>query len=211
MSRFKFKYSTWVIVVAIVGLVGGAGFGGFRAWSDELFPGEEPAQTQAAGGGQFAAGGQAGRQGAGGQTAQQGAGGQAGQGAGAATTGGATAGASQGAGAGGAGAGRQGGGGGTLGAVESLAGDTLTVTTQSGAVTVQLSEQTTIQKRTPGSRETTPGTRADLTAGTRVMVQGTAGEDGTVTAQTIQVLPAGAGGGQRGGGQRGGGGGGGGG
>ena len=208
MSRFKFKYSTWVIVVAIVGLVGGAGFGGFRAWSDELFPGEEPAQTQAAGA-RAAAGGQAGQQGAGGQTAQQGAGGQAGQGAGAATTGGATAGASQGAGAGGAGAGRQGGGGGTLGAVESLAGDTLTVTTQSGAVTVQLSEQTTIQKRTPGSRETTPGTRADLTAGTRVMVQGTAGEDGTVTAQTIQVLPAGAGGqGRRGqgGGQGGGGG-----
>ena len=76
-----------------------------------------------------------------------------------------------------------------LGTVESLTGDTLTVTAQSGAVTVQLSEQTTIQKRTPGSRETTPGTRADLTAGTRVMVQGPAGEDGTVTAQTIQVLP----------------------
>ena len=44
------------------------------------------------------------------------------------------------------------------------------------------------------------------------MVQGSAGEDGVVAAQTIQVLPAGAGGGQRGGqrggGQRGGGGGG---
>ena len=136
------------------------------------------------------------------QGRQQGTGGQAGQGAGAATTGGATTGARQG-GAGGAGG--QAGGGRTVGTVESLAGDTLTVTAQSGAVKVQLSEQTTIQKRTQGSRETTPGSRADLTAGTRVMVQGPAGEDGTVTAQTVQVLPAGAGGGQRGGGQRGGG------
>ena len=203
MARFKFKYRTWVITIAIIGLVGGAGFGAFRTWEAELFPGEEPAaQPQAAGGGQFAAAGQGGQQGAGVQTAQQGAGGQAGQGAGAAA-GARQGGARQGAGAG---AGRQGGGGGTLGAVESLTGDTLTVTTQSGAVTVQLSEQTNIQKRTAGSQETTPGTRADLTAGTRVMVQGPAGEDGTVTAQTIQVLPAGAGGGQRGeGGQRGGG------
>ena len=204
MPRFKFKYSTWVIIVAIVGLVGGAGFGAVRTWEAELFGGEEPAaQTQAqTGGGQFAAG-QAGQRGAGGQTAQQSSGGQAGQGAGAATTGGAAAGARQ---AGAAGAS----GGGTLGTVESLTGDTLTVTAQSGAVKIQLSEQTTIQKRTAGSRETTPGSRADLTAGTRVMVQGPAGEDGTVTAQTIQVLPAGAEGGQRGGGQRGGGGGGGG-
>lgn len=204
MSRFKFKYRTWVITIAIIGLVGGAAFGAVQTWSAELFPGEEPvAQTQAqTGGGQFAAG----------QAGQQGAAGQAGQGAGASTTGGgqfAAAGAGAGAGAqpggGTGGAGGRPGGGGTLGTVESLAGDTLTVTTQGGAVTVQLSEQTTIQKRTPGSRETTPGTRADLTAGTRVMVQGPAGEDGTVTAQTIQVLPAGAGGGQRGGGQRGGG------
>ena len=209
MRRFKFKYRTWVTIAAIIGLVGGAGFGAFRTWSAELFPGDEPAaQTQAAGaraaagGGQFAAAGQGGQRSAGGQTAQQGAGGQAGQGTGAATTGGAAAGAGQ--GGAGRGAGGQAGGGRTVGAVESLTGDTLTVTTQNGAVKVQLSEQTTIQKRTPGSRETTPGTRADLTAGTRVMVQGPAGEDGTVTAQTIQVLPAGAGG-QRGGGQRGGG------
>ena len=105
MPRFKFKYRTWVTIVAIIGLIGGAGFGALRTWEAELFGGEEPAaQTQAAGaraaagGGQFAAGGQAGQRGTGGQTAQQGAGGQAGQGAGAATTGGAAAGARQGGG-----------------------------------------------------------------------------------------------------------------
>ena len=208
MPRIKFKYSTWVIIVAVLGLAIGASGSALRTWSAELFPGEEPAAQTQAGGARGAASGQAGQRGTGGQAAQQGTGGQAGQGAGAATTGGgATTGARQG-GAGGAGG--QAGGGRTVGTVESLAGDTLTVTAQSGAVKVQLSEQTTIQKRTQGSRETTPGSRADLTAGTRVMVQGPAGEDGTVTAQTVQVLPAGAGGGQRGGGQRGGGGGGGG-
>ena len=178
MPRIKFKYSTWVIIVAVLGLAIGASGSALRTWSAELFPGEEPAAQTQAGGARGAASGQAGQRGTGGQAAQQGTGGQAG-------------------------------GGRTVGTVESLAGDTLTVTAQSGAVKVQLSEQTAIQKRTQGSRETTPGSREDLTAGTRVMVQGPAGEDGTVTAQTIQVLPAGAGGGQRGGGQRGGGGGGG--
>ena len=62
MPRFKFKYRTWVTIVAIIGLIGGAGFGALRTWEVELFPGDEPAaQTQAAGaraaagGGQFAA------------------------------------------------------------------------------------------------------------------------------------------------------------
>ena len=66
MPRFKFKYRTWVTIVAIIGLIGGAGFGALRTWEAELFGGEEPAaQTQAAGaraaagGGQFAAGSQA--------------------------------------------------------------------------------------------------------------------------------------------------------
>ncbi len=197
MSRFKFKYRTWVIIIAIFGLGCGASFAAVRTWSAELFPDQEPAaQTQAGG----AAGARS-------QAAQQGAGGQAGQGAGAvATGGGATAGARQAGAAGAGGAGGQAGGGrGTVGTVESLAGDTLTVTTQAGSVKAQLSEQTTIQKRTAGSRDTTPGSREDLTAGTQVLVQGPVGEDGTITAQTIQVLPAGAGAGGRGGGQRGGG------
>ncbi len=192
MARFKLKYRTWIIIFSIIGLVGGASFAAVNTWSAELFPDQESA-AQAQPGGPAA-------QRPSGQFAAAGAGGQAGQGTGAAATG---AGARQ---AGVAGAAGQAGGGGTVGTVESLAGDTLTVTTQSGgSVKAQLSEQTTIQKRTPGSRETTPGSRADLTAGTRVMVQGPAGEDGTVTAQTIQVLPAGAGGQGRGG-QRGGGG-----
>ena len=115
MPRFKFKYSTWVIIVAVLGLALGASGAALRTYSAELFPGEEPAaQTQAAGargtagGGQFAAAGQAGQRGTGGQAAQQ-------------STGGAPAGARQGGGAGG-----QAGGGRTLGTVESLAGDTLT-------------------------------------------------------------------------------------
>ena len=114
----RFKYSTWVIIVTVFGLVCGASFAAVRTWSAELFPGEEPAVQTQAGGGQFAAGG------AGGQAAQRGTGGQAGQGAGA-TTGARQAGAA-------GGAGGQAGGGRTVGTVESLAGDTLTVTTQSG-------------------------------------------------------------------------------
>ena len=89
--------------------------------------------------------------------------------------------------------GRGGFGDGTVGVIAQVASDALTLTTPGGAVTVHLSEQTTIEQRTAGSQELTAGSRADLQPEARVLVQGTTAADGTISATGIQVLPAGAG------------------
>ena len=194
------SYRRLLILVAIFGLGWGASFAAGLAWSARLLPGQEPAATQPAATQpqrQLTGGAAAGRSAAPAQAANAAAG------AAGTAPGGPR---QQGAGGAGGRAGFGGGpGGGTFGTVEGLEGDTLTLTTQSGAVKVNLSEQTSIQKRTPGSREPAAGSREDLQNGAQVMVQGVAGEDGTITASSIQVLPAGGfgGAGQRGSGQQG--------
>lgn len=69
------------------------------------------------------------------------------------------------------------------GSVVSVEGDLATVTTQQGEVKVRLSEAK-IQK-------TVEGTTDDLKAGQRVMVSGQQGSDGSYTASSVQILPAG--------------------
>lgn len=76
--------------------------------------------------------------------------------------------------------------GGTIGTVDSLNGDTLTIRGQDGTpTTVKLDSKTTIHK-------TVDGTTADLTPGTNVFVTGNKAADGTVTASQISITPAGA-------------------
>lgn len=71
------------------------------------------------------------------------------------------------------------------GTVESLAGGALTVTTAPGASTkVTVGEKTTVQKNVAA-------TIGDLKPGDRVVVMGQRGNDGSLTASAIQVLPAG--------------------
>jgi len=194
----RFKYSTWIILIAIFGLGWGASFAAGLAWSSRILPDEEsaaPARSSAWTG----AGASSGRPPAGAasrsQAAQVGSGVPSRQGAGAssAPSGASPAGARQASAARAGSAARNSMGRGVFGTIQTVAGDTLTVTGQSGPVKVKLSEKTAVQKRTAGSRETTPGSRQDLKAGVRVTVQGPAGDDGTINAQTIQVLPAGTG------------------
>jgi hypothetical protein len=98
-------------------------------------------------------------------------------------------------GAGGAGAtggtGGTGGGGfggfarGTAGQVTAISGNTLTITTAAGQqVKVQLSDTTTITK-------TVQGSRTDLQQGATVTVAGQRAADGSVTATSVTILPAG--------------------
>ena len=74
-------------------------------------------------------------------------------------------------------------GGGTFGQLKSVNGNTLTVTTQNGDVTVDLSANTQIEK-------TTAGTAADLQAGQQLVVRGQRDSSGTVTAETVQITTA---------------------
>jgi hypothetical protein len=71
-------------------------------------------------------------------------------------------------------------GGGTFGQLKSVNGNTLTVTTQNGDVTVDLTAATQIEK-------TTAGTPADLQAGQQLIVRGQSDSSGTVTAQSVQI------------------------
>jgi hypothetical protein len=71
-------------------------------------------------------------------------------------------------------------GGGTFGQLKSVNGNTLTVTTQNGDVTVDLTATTQIEK-------TTAGTPADLQAGQQLVVRGQRDSSGTVTAETVQI------------------------
>jgi ABC-type Fe3+-hydroxamate transport system substrate-binding protein len=95
-------------------------------------------------------------------------------------------GAGAGAGAGGAGAGGGGfGGRGTIGTVSSLNGSTLTLKdAQGNSVTVNLQPTTTVTK-------TVAGSTGDLTQGVTVTVAGQRTADGTVTATSVTIVPAG--------------------
>ena len=92
---------------------------------------------------------------------------------------------------------RFGGPGGLTGTIENIEGNTLTINTPQGPLQAAVTTDTTIQK----TIEVTP---AELTEGMRVTVTGARGEDGTVQASLIFVVPEGAegfgGGGFRGGG-----------
>jgi hypothetical protein len=90
---------------------------------------------------------------------------------------------------GGTGGGGQGRGAGITGVIKSMDGDTLTVTIGQRDVQVSLSDKTQIER-------TASGTRADLTAGTRVLVTpdsggGTNGGTGnSFNAVSVLILPA---------------------
>jgi hypothetical protein len=71
-------------------------------------------------------------------------------------------------------------GGGAFGQLKSVNGNTLTVSTQNGDVTVNLTANTQIEK-------TTAGTAADLQAGDQLVVRGQRDSSGTVTAETVQI------------------------
>jgi hypothetical protein len=80
------------------------------------------------------------------------------------------------------------------GQVKSIDGNTVQLSTAQSVVTVQLTNQTQIQKMGAG-------TVSDIQAGQRITVQGTRAADGTMTAQSIQIggnRPFGGGGGQGG-------------
>jgi hypothetical protein len=73
---------------------------------------------------------------------------------------------------------------GTVGTVDHVDGTTIYVKTQDGKVVkVSTSDTTKVEL----SKE---GAVADLAAGNQVVVQGTAGDDGTVAAQTVTQRPA---------------------
>jgi hypothetical protein len=76
-------------------------------------------------------------------------------------------------------------GGGVFGQLKSVNGNTLTVTTQNGDETVDLTANTQIEK-------TTVGTTADLKAGEQVVVRGQRDSSGTVTAESVQITTGGA-------------------
>ena len=93
---------------------------------------------------------------------------------------------------------RLGGGGGLTGTIEKVEGNTVTVNTSQGSLLATVGDETTIQK-------TVEVAIAELVEGERVRVVGQRAEDGTVQANSILVVPEGAGG-DGGGGFRGGGG-----
>ena len=95
---------------------------------------------------------------------------------------------------GGAGGGFAGGaGGGVFGTVKSISGNTLQISTPQNVTTVNLSDATIVMK-------TITGTVSDITVGETVTVRGQRDSSGNVTAEQIQLLPAGTTFGGRGGG-----------
>lgn len=73
----------------------------------------------------------------------------------------------------------------TFGEIESIDGNTLTLTTQAGGtVMVQVTDTTLIEKN--ASVEI-----SDLIAGDTVIVSGSDNSDGSITARSVQVAPAG--------------------
>ena len=92
-------------------------------------------------------------------------------------------------------------GGGLTGTIQQLDGSALTVTTSQGEAQVTVAGSTTIHQVVPATGE-------DLSAGETVRVIGQRGDDGTIEAQSIIIIPEGAAnlfsaGGRRGEGQRG--------
>ena len=79
----------------------------------------------------------------------------------------------------------RGGRGGVGGAIESIDGNTLTITTPRGPVTVNTYEETTVRKIVDGTIE-------DLTQGVQIRVTGARDEEGTVKATSITLMPEGA-------------------
>ena len=71
------------------------------------------------------------------------------------------------------------------GAIESIDGNTLTITTPRGPVTVNTYEETTVRKIVDGTME-------DLTQGVQIRVTGARDEEGTVKATSITRVPEGA-------------------
>lgn len=77
--------------------------------------------------------------------------------------------------------GPRGGGGATFGTVESVNGDTITLTDQQGNTkTITLTSSTTITK-------TTTGAPSDITTGQTIVVRGTANSDGSTTATNVAI------------------------
>jgi hypothetical protein len=81
---------------------------------------------------------------------------------------------------------RGGAGGFTTGQILSVSGTSMTIQQQNGSSSeiVILSPSTQVLK-------TTTGSATDLTAGTNVVVTGTPNSDGSLTAQSVQIRPAG--------------------
>jgi hypothetical protein len=76
-------------------------------------------------------------------------------------------------------------GGGTFGTIEQIGDGTLTIKDQSGKETqVKVSDTTLIEKNASVKL-------SDLAAGETVIVSGSQGTDGTITARSVQVAPAG--------------------
>ena len=73
----------------------------------------------------------------------------------------------------------------TFGEIESIDGNTLTLTTQAGgAMTVLVTDTTLIEKNASVAV-------SDLVAGDTVIVSGSDNDDGSITARSVQVAPAG--------------------
>lgn len=73
----------------------------------------------------------------------------------------------------------------TFGEIESIEGNTLTLTTQAGGtMTVQVTDTTLIEKNASVAV-------SDLVAGDTVIVSGSDNDDGSITARSVQVAPAG--------------------
>jgi len=70
-------------------------------------------------------------------------------------------------------------GGGTMGTIESVEGNVVILTTQNGTVSVQTSDTTLVEKLMSVGV-------SDLTVGERVVVSGSANDDGSITARSIQ-------------------------
>ncbi len=79
----------------------------------------------------------------------------------------------------------------TAGLVKQINGNTIQLTTAQSVVTVQVTDQTQIQKSAPGAL-------SDIQAGERITVQGAPGSNGVITAQSIQIGGRFPGGGQNG-------------
>ncbi|MCO6450932.1 MAG: hypothetical protein J5I90_09125 [Caldilineales bacterium] len=76
-------------------------------------------------------------------------------------------------------------GGGTFGQIEQIDGDTLTISTQnSGEKQVIVTDTTLIEKNTSVGV-------SDLETGESVIISGSENDDGSITARSIQVAPAG--------------------
>jgi len=84
-------------------------------------------------------------------------------------------------------------GGGVFGTVKSITGNTIQISTPQNVTTVDLSDATTFMK-------TITGTVSDVQVGETITVRGQRDSSGNVTADSIQILPAGTTFGGRGGG-----------